>query len=108
MEESLSLILRVGVVISAVLIVLGLALSAVTGDFSCPTGTSILSWVVEGFPLLSPAQLLNLGFLVLITTPVIRIMASFLIFLKTKDAAFTVITWLVMTILLLSFYLGVR
>lgn len=107
MEAALSLLLRGGVLLSAVLIILGLVLMAVMGDTSSPYGIPTLGWVLGFNPFFSPAHVLFLGFFVLIATPVLRIVASTLMFLKVRDAAFTVITSLVLLILLITFSLGV-
>ncbi|RLI07688.1 DUF1634 domain-containing protein [Candidatus Bathyarchaeota archaeon] len=107
MELVISHLLRCGVLLSAALVILGLALTAATGDTSCPYGVITLDWILGGNPFFAPSHVLFLGFFILIATPILRIAASILMFLKVGDNVFAAITSLVMIILLLSFYLGV-
>jgi uncharacterized membrane protein len=107
MEVLLSRVLRAGVMLSACLMSLGLALMVVTGDTSCPTGGVDTTWFLWGDPFFAPSHVLFLGFLVLIATPVLRIMASIVIYLKTKDWSFVVLTTMVLLTLLVSFTLGI-
>ena len=107
MEAALSLVLRGGVLLSAALVILGLVLMAVTMDTSYPFGSTEPSWIFGRDSFLAPSHVLFLGFFVLIATPVLRISASIIVFLKKGDIAFTLITSLVLLILLISFFLGV-
>lgn len=107
MEEIASRILRVGVFASAALVLIGLALTAVTGDTSHPYGLPDLHWIVWGDPFLEPSHIIYLGFMTLISTPVLNIVASILVFIKAGDGAFTTIASLVLLILILGFTLGV-
>jgi len=106
-EAALSQVLRFGVLLSAVLIFMGLALTFLTGDISHPFGVLNLRWVIWGDPFLEPSHLLFLGFAVLIATPVLRIAASILMYLETRDIPFAAITSLVLLILIISFTMGV-
>jgi len=107
MEALVSGILRAGVLISATLILFGLALTVVTGDTSCPNGNMDLAWLINGDPFFSPSHILFLGFLVLIATPVLRIGASIYVYTKLHDNAFTTITTIVLFVLVVSFTLGI-
>jgi len=107
MEDLLSSVLRTGVLLSGALILIGLALTVVTGDLSCPNGDMSVSWLIWGDPFLSPSHVLFLGFLTLIATPVLRIVASTIVYLKINDRAFAAITALVLVILAIGFTLGV-
>ncbi len=107
MEVQLSNVLRAGVMVSACFLILGLALMVITGDTSCPNGVLDIKWFLWGDPFLAPSHVLFLGFLVLIATPVLRIMASIAIYLKAKDWPFVALTTLVLLTLLVSFTLGI-
>ncbi len=107
MEALVSGILRAGVLISATLILFGMALTVVTGDTSCPNGNMDLAWLINGDPFFSPSHILFLGFLVLIATPVLRIVASIYVYAKLHDNAFTTITTIVLFVLVVSFTLGI-
>ena len=95
MEALVSTVLRAGVLMSAALILLGLTLTIVTGDTSCPNGNMELDWLIMGDPFFAPSHILFLGFLTLIATPVLPIMASIYVYMKLKDRAFTTITIIV-------------
>jgi len=107
MEETLSLLLKMGVLLSGTLVLLGLAVMAATGDTSCPYGVLGLRWMLLGDPFLEPSHVIFLGFTTLIATPVIRIIASAAMFYRARDRAFAVITATVLLILVISFVLGV-
>ena len=107
MEVVLSNVLRVGVMLSAFFLILGLVLTIVTGNTSCPNGVVNIRWYLWGDPFLAPSHVLFLGFFILIATPVLRIMASIAIYLKAKDWPFAVLTTLVLLTLLVSFTIGI-
>ncbi len=123
-EEIISWILRVGVLASAVLIALGVALLFVrgetgyTGSFNDLAG--LLSYnqdrqaafptspgaVLLGLAQFKPYAFIALGLLLLIATPVLRVAASIVIFALEHDYAYVFITVIVLLILIVSFLLG--
>jgi len=107
METVVSTVLRTGVLMSAALILLGLTLTIVTGDTSFPNGNMELDWLIMGDPFFAPSHILFLGFLTLIVTPVLRIVASIYVYTKLHDNAFTTITTIVLLVLVVSFTLGI-
>jgi uncharacterized membrane protein len=107
MEGLLSNVLRTGVLLSGCLILLGLIMTVATGDTTCPNGDMSLAWLVWGSPFLEPSHILFIGFLTLIATPVLRIVASIMIYVKARDTSFATITTIVLLILVVSFTLGV-
>ncbi|MCX6649599.1 MAG: DUF1634 domain-containing protein [Candidatus Bathyarchaeota archaeon] len=107
MESRLSFILRVGVVASAALMVLGLALNQITGDVSCPTGILSLEWMLFGDPFLAPSHVLFLGFMILLATPVARIVYSAVSFTVRRDYVYAALTSFVLLVLIFSFTMGV-
>lgn len=107
MEEVLSWILRGGVLFSAALIIVGMALIFVTGDISNQFCVMELGWIIWGSPFLEPSHVLFMGFAVLIMTPIIRVAASIMMYLKARDLPFTAITMAVFMILLLSLVFGI-
>jgi uncharacterized membrane protein len=106
MELVLSNVLKVGVIISAFLMIMGLSLMAVTEDVSCPNGSIDPVWYFTS-PMMVPSKVIFAGFIVLVTTPVLRIIASVLIYIKSGDKIFAAITGTVLIVLLISFTLGV-
>jgi uncharacterized membrane protein len=107
MESRLSLILRVGVVASAALMVLGLALNQITGDVSYPTGILSIEWIIFGDPFLAPSHILFLGFMILLSTPIMRIVYSTVFFAVHRDYLYAVLTSVVLLVLIFSFTMGV-
>lgn len=107
MERTISLVLRVGVIVSFVLVIIGLVLVSITGDTSYPFGVPEFWWFIWGDPFLAPSHILFIGFMVLISTPVLRVIVSILMYLKTRDAMFSAITAAVLMILIMSFMLGI-
>ncbi len=107
MEALVSTILRAGVLMSGALILFGLTLMIVTGDTTLPNGNMDLDWLIMGDPFFAPSHILFLGFLTLIATPVLRIVASIYVYTKLHDNAFTTITTIVLFVLAVSFTLGI-
>lgn len=128
----LSLVLRGGVIVSATLVVFGLALFFITGQSGYASGslnaaggsqqfTTFHDIANSGSPLyfptapaeiwhgsmaLKPFALIMLGLVVLIATPVLNLLLAGWGFLQQKNWAFSLITLAVISILALSFFLG--
>jgi uncharacterized membrane protein len=116
MNEAIGRILRYGVVLSSLVVAAGLALVLLAP----PPGTpGTLQGVVSanfGKPTLSPSALLagvgrgsavavlQIGLLILIATPITRVAASVLLFLRERDLAYLGITLLVLVMLLFALF----
>jgi uncharacterized membrane protein len=107
-------ILIVGVSVSASLMLLGFATSLLVGWegslTGAPPGTSgITDFTTMGESLLAlrPVGIAQLGLLVLIATPVVRVAASVVAFVLEDDRLYAGITFAVLVILLLSLF-GLR
>lgn len=118
--------LWIGVVVSAVLIAAGLVLFFVQHRTGYPAGrpldlASLLRYepnltpalfpttlraVVAGTLQLRPYAVIELGLLLLIGTPVMRVAFSIVAFALERDRQYTLYTTIVLAILLLSFFLG--
>jgi len=107
MEKTLTWVLRIGVVLSGVLIIIGLSLMFVTRDTSNPHGVMELEWILRGNSFFDPSHILFLGYAVLLLTPVLRVAVSILLFLKAQDIPFTAITLIVFVILIVSMAVGI-
>ncbi|HEY7349789.1 MAG TPA: DUF1634 domain-containing protein [Ktedonobacterales bacterium] len=123
-EEIISWILRVGVLVSAFLIALGVVLLLVTGDTGYAGSVNNLAGltqygpnrltafpttpgdVLAGVAQFKPYALIALGLLLLIATPVIRVASSVVIFVLERDYAYVLITLVVLVVLVISFLLG--
>ncbi|TMA06527.1 MAG: DUF1634 domain-containing protein [Methanobacteriota archaeon] len=94
-------ILRGGVVVSVAFLLFGFILAGVTGrplpEHSIPPralGPDLIPFTPTGY--------LNMGVLVLIFTPVARVLLSLLSFLEERDRAYVLMTGIVLTNLLIS------
>ncbi|EMG27958.1 hypothetical protein X560_0060 [Listeria fleischmannii 1991] len=101
-------LLRIGVLLSAGIIVLGLALYLFTGEsgYSGATYPTSFSTIFSGLVDLKPFAIIMFGLLCLIFTPVFRVVVSLFTFLKEKDYLYVGITGIVLFILLISFLIG--
>ena len=107
MEVFISRLMRASVSLSGIIIFIGLVLFMLTGDNSGPLDMFELNWMIFGDPFLEPSHVIFLGFMVLVGTPLLRIVASVAVFFVSKDWTFTVITGMVLGVLVLSMLLGV-
>ncbi|MCI4335957.1 MAG: DUF1634 domain-containing protein [Thermoplasmata archaeon] len=104
-EAVMAKVLRGGLYTSIVLIIVGLAISAVGGlpsiDFggvpSVHAGSPLGSW---------GALVVFLGLLLLVLTPVFRVGCATFLFARAKDRAFTAITLFVLVVLVATFVVG--
>lgn len=107
-ELTIAKFLQVCVLLSAAVILLGLALYLITGtggyeNNEYPTNPlSILSGVLA----LKPFAVMLMGLFILILTPILRVGVSIIVFIKEKDMAFILITSVVFIILTVSLILG--
>jgi uncharacterized membrane protein len=112
-ELGLALLLRAGVIVAAVLVLLGGILylrqdGGLHPDYARFSGEPSnlqhpLSVLAEALAL-QPLGLIQLGVLVLLATPVVRVAVSLLAFAKERDRIFVGMTAVVLTILLLSLF----
>jgi len=104
-------VLIVGVVTSAILILVGFVGSIFVGWDGSFAGLPVaasrasdFSAVFSGLGALRPIAFAQLGLLVLIATPVVRVATSVLAFASERDWLYTAITLLVLGILLVSLF----
>jgi uncharacterized membrane protein len=107
MEIFFSKLLRLGVVLSGFLMIIGLGLLWLTGNTDYSTGVMTLNWIIFGDPFFEPSHVLFIGFLILVGTPIFPLAMSSVAFYKAKDWVYTIITSAVLIILLLSMSLGI-
>ena len=122
MTRAISLLLLVGVGVSALVLAFGLLLVVLTGQTGYHEAVSLglvlgregsvafprtIGGVLQGAAQLRPFAVIELGTLLLIATPVFRVAASVLLFLLEQDYLYTAITLGVLGLLLFSiFYVG--
>ncbi|MCI1895158.1 MAG: DUF1634 domain-containing protein [Lactobacillus sp.] len=101
-------ILRIGVIIAAAVIVLGLALLLITGQSGYPAGVhpSKPGAILQGVIAFKPYAVLMLGLFLLILTPVLRVVVSIYAFIKEKDHLYAWITTIVLVILVIAMVIG--
>ncbi|WP_378953638.1 DUF1634 domain-containing protein [Pelosinus sp. sgz500959] len=100
--------LRVGVLVSAVVILAGLILFLSSGQSGYPGETypTTLKDILAGTWSLKPFAMILSGLVLLILTPVMRVGVSILVFLKEKDWLYVWISSAVFLILVCSFLFG--
>jgi uncharacterized membrane protein len=118
METSVSNLLRGGIAISLVLLCGGTALtfihhpdyalsaSALQGLTRPGSGPHNVVEVLNGIAHLRGQAFAMLGLLALMATPALRVLVSLVIFARTGDRAFVLLTSAVLVLLLLSLLLG--
>lgn len=106
LEIFVSNVLRVGVLISGVLIVIGLGLFIVTGDVCYPNGESTLRWIIYGDPFFAPSHIIFMGFFTLVVTPLLIVAASVLVYAVDREWSYVAITGFVLMILVFGMVLG--
>ncbi len=108
MEITISNLLRIGVLMSAGLIVLGLVLLIGEGGSGYPGATfpASLAAIRKGLLTLKPDAVILTGLLLLVLTPVLRVAVSIVAFWQERDYRYMVIATIVLLVLLIGFCLG--
>lgn len=104
-ERSIGYILRIGVIVSAVIILIGLTLTLAQPAASHPVATTALG-IFQGVLQLNGEAVIMLGLFCLILTPVLRVVVSIFAFAKEKDYLYVVITIIVLIILVIGMSFG--
>jgi len=124
MELVISYVLRAGVLLSAAVILMGILSFALTQDtgyaqvlphhltdiltFHRPSGPGFfptsLSGVLQGAMVRKPYAIIELGMLLLILTPIVRVALSVFFFLAQRDWLYVGITLFVLAVLAFSLF----
>jgi len=116
LNETIGNVLRYGVVLSSVVVATGLVLMLLALPPGAPASLQGMLASNFGLPTLSPSKLLGgiaagnsvsileLGTLILLATPLARVVASVLLFMKERDALYVGITLLVLVMLLFAIF----
>jgi uncharacterized membrane protein len=109
-ERVIAGVLRYGSLISTLTMALGLGLMLVRGPaVSLPVYHRIrLSLLVSGLIRFDPAALTELGILLLLFTPVFRIIVAVVTFALERDAKYVLISLSVLVVVLLSLSLAIQ
>ncbi len=112
-EVAVSSVLRIGVALSAAVILFGLALLVLRGGLDPSAGIDAprafphtLGDVIAGVAGLEPLAVISLGLLLMILTPVTRVATSILAFAAERDWRYVAISALVLAVLIAGFLLG--
>ena len=108
MERTISMTLRFGVLLSAALVILGIAIMAFQGSslvISTSTKGIGIGSMLSGIANLNGESIVLLGVIVLIATPVSRVAMSVLFFALERNRLYTVITLIVLVNLLVAIFL---
>ena len=105
MEAVLGRILRAGIILSILLLGAGILLYLVQGGqaigFADLENFHLMAWLTSHAPW-DGVTLMIAGLALLILTPIFRVLATFLIFLKERDRLYIAFTAVVMVIILIS------
>lgn len=103
-ERSIGYILRIGVIVSAVIILIGMLLL-----FFQPANDQVPTdlWLIfQGVLKLNGEAFIMLGLFCLILTPVLRVVVSIVAFAKEKDYLYVIITLIALVILIIGMTFG--
>ena len=106
LNEAVHKMLLAGLFASTAALLAGLTISAITHQ-PVPSSVSGFAGMVEGLRQGSPAGFLSLGILLLIATPVLRILGSLAEFIANRDWRYACITLLVLAVLGASLLAGI-
>jgi len=101
-------ILRIGVVVSATVITLGIILMIIQGGGGYPNGVQPVGFtaIAKGVVALKPYAVIMLGLFLLILTPTLRVVVSIYAFAVEKDQRYVWITTVVLIILIVASVIG--
>ncbi len=105
LDESLQTLLVIGLYLSVALVLFGLGLALVTHQ-NIPQSVYPLREIFPALLAMNAGGFLSLGLLVLIATPIIRVITSLISFLIERDWRFAAITLVVLVTVMLSVLLG--
>jgi uncharacterized membrane protein len=100
--------LSIGILVAATLLVVGLSAVLLQGppDFLAPPGRVTVSSLPSHLASGSGPSILLLGTLVLVLTPIARVLVSFAHFTHNRDRSFVAITAFVLAVLAVSVAIG--
>jgi len=108
-EKTVGNVLLVGICVSLTFIATGvLTLIFGTGNTHADTDTIIaISAIPREIIKLNPTAFFTVGILTMILTPVVRVLGALVIFTINKEYKYTIISFIVFALLVLSFIIGV-
>ncbi len=98
-------LLIIGLLVSTILMVFGIVLQIIAG-IPMPDVMTPLNLIGAGLVALQPASFFTLGLLCLIATPILRVVGSVLIYAFERDWRYTLATFVVLMIVIISLVVG--
>jgi uncharacterized membrane protein len=98
-------LLGIGLILSILMMVVGIILQLLSGGH-LPTVMILPSQMIASLLAFQPTGFLSLGLLLLIATPVVRVVASVIIYASNRDWRYTLVTLTVLVIITLSVLIG--
>ncbi|HEU0164965.1 MAG TPA: DUF1634 domain-containing protein [Thermomicrobiales bacterium] len=116
MEDTISIVLRIGVMIAGAVILLGLVCTFIPA-LDRGSGSTIHelldnggsqidvspATIAKGLGKFDPIAIIQFGLLLLVLTPIVRVAMTLFLFIERKETIFIAITTIVLFILLLGF-----
>lgn len=101
-------IMRIGVLLAALVMLIGLLLFFINGNggYSNNAYPTTLQGIWSGLGQFKAYAYMMAGIFLLILTPVLRVVVSIYAFIVEKDRLYTIITSMVLLILIISFIIG--
>ncbi|SHG59530.1 DUF1634 domain-containing protein [Pedobacter caeni] len=116
-QQLIGQVLRYGVLISGAVAIIGgiwylfqhgSAIPHYTTFNGEPAGYTSLNGILKGLGQGSATEIIQLGVVILIATPILRIVFSLLAFILEKDKLYVLITLIVLSIILFSMFGGLK
>ena len=109
-DKIIGYILRIGVTISSIVILIGLLMYFFNGGSGYKSGyyPTSLNTIEQGISQGKSFAVIMLGLLLLISTPVLRVITSIVPFYLERDWTYVVITTIVLIILIISLFIGIK
>ncbi|MBB2150570.1 DUF1634 domain-containing protein [Pedobacter gandavensis] len=117
MEQLIGQVLRYGVLTAGIVAIIGgvwylfqngQGTPHYTEFHGEPAGYTSLTGIIEGLKNGSAKEIIQLGVVILIATPILRIVFSLISFIQEKDRLYIVITLIVLLIILFSMFGGLK
>lgn len=117
MEQLIGQVLRYGVLTSGIIAIIGGIWYLIQGGSGIPNYTSFsgepagytsLTGIIKGLAAGSAKEIIQLGVVILIATPILRIVFSLFSFILEKDRLYVVITLIVLLIIIFSMFGGLK
>jgi uncharacterized membrane protein len=105
LNDAVHQILVIGLAISTVLLVAGLALELIENK-QLPNEVLSVDQALQRTLQLRPSGFLSLGLLALMFTPIVRVIGSVIVFIWERDRRYTLITLVVLAVMTISVLVG--